>query len=320
MKFAVPTLVALSLALLPGREARASEGAESSEAAVLTLMAGFEAHPDQAAVLFQDSLQTNPEARQELFQVALRALDPDAALLTRLIYTARTEFPDDDALFAQTAMELAPQKSSLIRRAFSATPAQMEDGLAHPETLDLATAEGTRPADAQRLDQEIREAMARAAAKVEGRAWPEQKVPEGPRYYKKSDEIRVARHQRPTDESTLYNHLPIDREDERAVAPGPVSIDDLWEPSDALRLDESKFAKTAPDGATRAPLDATVRHMSPAGAVGLPKRPQLRSSLYYIPPADGRYESTIDLESGEAAPPPLIIQPQSLSPSRPKRS
>jgi hypothetical protein len=37
--------------------------------------------------------------------------------------------------------------------------------------------------------------------------------------------------------------------------------------------------------------------------------------VYFIPPAAGSYESTIDLENGEVAPPALIIRPESASPS-----
>ncbi len=319
MKFAFPFLCALALSLSGAVELCASEEAESSEAAIMTLMAGFEAHPDQAAVLFQDSLQTNPECRYDLFLVAMRSLQVDAPMLKRLIYTARTEFPDDDALFAEAALEAAPDRAAEIREAFGATPDQMTLALAHPEMLVAPPAASTSAEEARRLDEEIREAMARAAAKVEGRAWPEQQVPEAPSHFRKSDEIRVARHSHPIDESTLYNHLPVDREDERAVTPGPVAIDDHWKPASKLRLDESKFAKpVAEEGASRAPLDAKIKEMSPSGSVGLPKRPLLRSSVYFIPPPSGRYESTIDHESGEIAPPQLIIQPQSTSPSRPK--
>lgn len=315
MKFAVSIFFVVALGCVV--PSSASEEAGSVEAAVTTLLAGLEAHPSQALVLFQDSLQTNPESRRELFSAALRFLDPDVALLAQVVSLARAEFPDDDALFAEAALETFPDRSGEIRSAFSASADPMETAATDPAVPATGTAESASR-EFQQLDEEIREAMARAAAKVEGRAWPEQQVPDAPRHYRKSDEIRVARHHRPTDESSLSNHLPMDRQDERAITPGPVKVDDAWHPSDSIRLDESKFAKTAEE-ATRLPLDAKIKEMSPAGSVGLPKRPPLpRSSVYYIPPAAGSYESTIDQESGAVAPPQLIIQPQPVSPSRPR--
>ena len=139
-----------------------------------------------------------------------------------------------------------------------------------------------------------------------------------PVHFKKPDEVRIPRKSRQADESSLYNHLPLDRVDEREIAPGIVKIDDAWHPSGELRLDETKFAKPGREAST-APLEAKVKEMTPAGSIGLPKRPKLpRSSVYHIPPAAGSYESTIDLESGESAPPALILRPEPSSPTTPR--
>ncbi len=315
MKFAISLFLGLFV-ILSGVGSRASEAAFDRETAVETLRAGIEAHPDQAVVLFRDALQTTPEARGQLLETALASLELDPVLLARLLYAARLEFPEDDALFAETAVAGLPERTMDIRAAFLATPQEMAAALSTDETAAGAPLREP-PAESRKLDEEIRDAIARVAAKTEGKPWPEQALSGSPVRFKKPDEIRIPRLSRYVDESGLVNHLPVDRQDEREIASGLVRIDDAWRPSGAIQLDESKFASGKESSI--APLDAAVRPMAPAGSVGLPKRPRLpRSSVYHIPSAADSYESTIDLESGETAPPALVIRPPSASPSSPR--
>jgi hypothetical protein len=326
MKFAIFRTLAV-IACLSGSHVWGSESALDSEMAVETLRAGLEVHPDKAVVLFQDSLQTNPDCARALLAAALETLGDDAAAVIPILYAARLEFPEEDAAFAEVMLETLPELAVELRAAFAASPEEMLAALGAPSeatTSDIAAArEDAMPlsdlaAESAAMDEEIRDAIARVTAKSEGKAWPEQDVVVSPVHFKKPDEVRIPRKSRQADESSLFNHLMLDRTDEREIAPGLVKIDDGWSPSDEIRLDETKFSKDGRESST-APLEAKVKAMSPAGSIGLPKRPVLpRSSVYYIPPAAGSYESTIDLENGEVAPPALIIRPESASPTSPK--
>lgn len=332
-QFAISFLVAL-VALGGAAMTRASEAAPDSESAVETLRIGIATHPDQAVVLFQDSLQTNPDCRRDLLVTALEILGDDPVHLTRLIYAARLEFPEDDAMFAEAALSVVPDLPAEIRASFAAPAEQMKSVLGGapvepflpPVESALAAAPEKTPApkrgpseESRQLDEAIREAMSRVAAKTEGRTWPEQSVAADPIHFRKSDEVRIPRQSRVADESSLFNNLPLDRTDEREIAPGEVKIDDWWKPAGSIRLDESKFTRDDREAST-APLDAKIGQRSPAGSVALPRRPPLpRSSVYYIPPAAGSYESTIDQEQGETAPPALIIRPEAASPTAPRR-
>ncbi len=324
MKSAIPLLFAGALAL-GGDPAPASESAPNSGAAVETLRAGIAVHPEQAVVLFQDSLQTNPDCRRELLLAALEILGDDPEYLVRLLYAARLEFPEDDVLFAETALNVVPGCAGEIRAAFTATTERMEAVLAGQTSAGPGSAGPTEetaalpsPTEARRLDEEIRDAIARVTAKAEGKAWPEQAVPHELLHFRKTDEIRIPRQSRRVDEASLYNHLPLDRHDERELAAGPVRLDDNTGTGIDFRLDESKFTRDD-RRASITPAEAKARPVAPAGAVGLPRRPALpRSSVYPIPPAAGSYESTIDLESGEVAPPSLVIRPEPASPSAPR--
>lgn len=336
MKFAIFSLVAV-FATWTVPFAGASESASDPGLAVETLRAGLEVHPDQAVVLFQDSLQTNPDARRDLFAVALETFGESARAVTPMIYAARLEFPDEDATFAEVVLETLPELAEELRKAFAASPdemlAMLSSSPAPVDTSEIVDGGSAREneggvgdplpvhdlaAESAAMDEEIRDAIARVTAKTAGKAWPEQAVTAAPVHFKKSDEVRIPRKSRQADESSLFNHLPLDRVDEREIAPGLVRIDDSWRPSDAIRLDESKFADSGRE-ASIAPLEAKVKALSPAGSIGLPKRPVFpRSSVYHIPPAAGTYESTIDLENGDSAPPALIIRPESASPTTPR--
>ena len=328
MKFAILSCVAL-IACSPISFAWSSESAPDVKMAVETLRTGLEVHPDQAVVLFQDSLRANPSCALALLEAAFETLGDETAAVIPIFYAACLEFPELDAAFAEVMLDTLPELAGKLRAVFAASPEEMlaalsaETGGMTSETaevrqkvqpsldLDLAS-------DSAALDEEIREAIARANAKTEGKAWPEQEVAPSPVSFKKPDEVRIPRESLQADESTLFNHLMLDLTDEREIAPGLVKIDDAWQPSGELRLDETKFANDRREAST-APLEAKVKAMSPGGSIGLPKRPLLpRSSVYFIPPAAGSYKSTIDLENGEVAPPALIIRPESASPSSPK--
>ena len=325
MKFAILSFVAL-IVCSPISFAWSSESAPDVKMAVETLRTGLEVHPDQAVVLFQDSLRANPSCALALLEAAFETLGDETAAVIPIFYAACLEFPELDAAFAEVMLDTLPELAGKLRAVFAASPEEMlaalsaETGGMTSETaevrqkvqpsldLDLAS-------DSAALDEEIREAIARANAKTEGKAWPEQEVAPSPVSFKKPDEVRIPRESLQADESTLFNHLMLDLTDEREIAPGLVKIDDAWQPSGELRLDETKFASDRRE-ASKAPLEAKVKAMSPGGSIGLPKRPLLpRSSVYFIPPAAGSYKSTIDLENGEVAPPALIIRPASASPS-----
>ncbi|HRQ90027.1 MAG TPA: hypothetical protein PLA50_14610 [Bacteroidia bacterium] len=310
MKFAIPILLA-SCAVLLGGASSASEAAPDLDTAVETLRSGLDSHPEHAVELFQDALRTNPENRGELLRAALDALRFEPGSLVPLIHTARLEFPEDDTLFAEAALATLPDQAGEIRSAFISSPEEMQHSTAASEP------KGPSPESAE-LDEEIRDAIARVAAKAEGTHGPEQSPSHEHVRFRKPDEIRIPKRSRSADESSLVNHLPIDQTDERVMAAGNVKIDDAWKPSSDLHLDESRFAKR--DGqATTAPLEAKIHERTTAGSVGLPKPPQLpHSGLHFISPASNTYESTIDLENGDPAPPGLVIRPDSTSPSRPK--
>ena len=53
---------------------------------------------------------------------ALEILGDDPVHLTRLIYAARLEFPEDDAIFAEAALSAVPDLPAEIRASFSASP------------------------------------------------------------------------------------------------------------------------------------------------------------------------------------------------------
>jgi len=315
MKFAI--FVFLILFTGPfDRGASASEGALDCQSAIETLKAGLEVHPDLTAVLFQDSLQSNPACRRQLLMSAIELTSGDAEMLARLINVARTEFPDDDSLFAEAAMSVAPERSAEIRHAFMTGPAEVGKVVAAtPEDSNVGLAS---PVESQAMDEEIREAIARVAAKTEGKHWPEQKLSKEPLLFRKPDEVRVSKKSNEVDESSLANSGPTDKHDEREITPGPVKLDDLQKPSSEVRLDETKFAKGDRNAST-GPLAATSRSIAPAGSVGLPRRPELsRSSVYYIAPSADRYRSTIDQEKDEEHRPPLVIRPAAVTPTSPK--
>lgn len=291
---------------------RASEAAQDCQAAVGTLAAGIEVHPVEAVVLFQDALQSNPDCRRSLLIAAIEFTGADPDLLARLIFTARTEFPEDDTLFAEAALSVAPERASEIREAFMAGPEDMARILAEGgAALARATA-------SQKMDEEIADAIARVTAKTEGKPWPEQHLSKEPLHFRKHDEIRISMKYRGADESSLANTVPIDTQDEREIVPGAVQLDDSRKRGDELRLDESKFDE-GDRSASTAPRQAGTRSIVPAGAVALPRRPALpRSGVYHIAPAAKNYGSTIDYEWDEEWRPPLVIRPAQTSPTHPR--
>lgn len=168
------------------------------------------------------------------------------------------------------------------------------------------------------MDEEIREAIARMAAKAEGKHWPEQKLSDEPLHFRKPDEIRIPGKASDADESSLANGLLLDSEDERELASVPVQIDDEWRPSDAIRLDESKFLSGGRTGSIE-PLEAEARSIETAGEAVAKAKPVLkRSSVYHIAPASESYHSTIDLDTDELLRPTLVIRPPATSATTPE--
>lgn len=301
-KLIIPVTTAF-IALCIHMPANASEGAADCQSAVDTLTAGIEAQPDQVLMLFQDALQTNPDCRRKLTVSAIESSNPDATLLSQIIFVARHEFPGEDSLLAEAVLMTAPEFSDIIRDAFMASQENISKALA-----DATKADHSLPAEAMEMDEEIREAIARMTAKMEGKHWPEQELSDEPLQYKQRDEVRVSPKSRKADESSLTNALPVDTQDESKLAPVPITFDDAWRPSDRIDLDETRFSDDAKT-ASISPREAGQKIMNTAGAAGMPPKPLLpKSSIYFIPPAKGDYTSTVDFESYERSRPSLIIR------------
>ncbi|PAW63777.1 MAG: hypothetical protein B9S36_04035 [Verrucomicrobiia bacterium Tous-C2TDCM] len=316
-----------AFACLTATHVCSSESLHRSESAVETLRDSLEAHPEKALGLFRESLRANPDLARALLAVALRTLGDDPAAVIPILYAARLEHPEEDAVFAEVTIETLPDLARELLVTFAASPEKMRAALEEsPRAREVeefasrarvATSSGLK-AEFAAMDEEIRAAIVRADAKSEARSWPGEAAALHPMPVKKNDEVRVSRGSLRVDESSLTSHLMLDRTDEREISPGSVKIDDAWRPSREIRLDETKFLRDGGE-AFAEPLEARVKSMSPAGSVGLPKRPVLkRSSVYRIPPVVGSYESTIDIESAEDAPPALIIRPEPASPTTPK--
>lgn len=311
MKLAIP-LIALTIGMFLPTWSPASESATDCSSAINTLVAGIQAQPDHVLMLFQDALQTNPGCRRNLMIKAIESSNPDSNLLTQLIYVARNEFPKEDSSIAEAVLMAAPEFGNIIRDAFTVDQSTVSKRLA-----DSTRANRDLPPEAMEMDEDIREAIARMTARVEGKNWPEQKLSGEPVKFKSRDEVRVSRTSAKADESFMNNSLPIDTVDERKLAPAPISINDNTRPNNRIHLDESRFneGKTA----STAPKMAGQQVITPAGnanSVGLPTLP--RSSVYHIPPAAKSYRSTIDYEKDDKSRPPLVIRSAPETPSSPK--
>lgn len=316
----------------------ASESAIDCESANNVLVAGLMARPTEAPMLFLDALRTNPGCRADLLRLAIQFADEDPEMLKKLLFIARQEFPEEQTSFAGIALTELPEQAELIREAFFADPnparapaaamdvAAAVDGVPvaaiDPDADAAMSAAGVPsppalvelPEATADLDDGIREAIARMTAKVEGKYWPEQHVSEEKITYHQPDDVRISRESRNADESSLENGVPIDTHDERRIAPGRVVINDSWRPHDEITLDESKFSQRTD---TRVAREARKREIAPAGAVGFPMQyPLPKSSIYYIPPAQGDFRPTIDQDDLKR--PPLIIRAPSSAPTRPE--
>ncbi len=311
MKLAIP-LIALTIGTILPAWSTASESAQDCSSAAETLVAGIQAQPDHVLMLFQDALQTNPGCRRDLMIKAIEASNPDSNLLTQLIYVARNEFPDENNAIAEAVLLSAPEFGNIIRDALSANQSVISKSLA-----DSTRANRELPSAAIEMDEDIREAIARMTARVEGKNWPEQDLSGDPVKFKSRDEVRVSRASAKADESLMNNSLPVDEVDERKLVPAPVSIDDSPTLSEEIRLDESRFnggktASTSPEMAGQQALTLAGN----ANSVGLPKLP--RSSIYHIPAAAKSYRSTIDYEKDDKSRPPLVIRSAPETASSPK--
>jgi hypothetical protein len=295
-------IAVILLSASPDRNVFSSESATDCGTASETLLAGFQAQPEDALALFLDALQTNPGCRRSLLVSGMETFSADPEKIEQLIFIARQEFPEDQTLFAEAALETAPEHFDVIRNAFMADTEVMQS----PVESETETALVELPPEAQALDEDLREAIARMTAKVEGKYWPEQELEGDPLRFKGRDDVRIPKTSRNADESSLENSIPIDTTDERAISTSQLRINDHWEKEMTLRLDESKFVPEE-RGDSRAMQEARKREISPAGAVGFPRRPVLRRPSYYIPPAAGDYRSTIDLDN--EARQKLIIRP-----------
>jgi len=274
MKLASLSVLTASLILFGGGSLSASEAATDCDLAREILLAGIEEHPGEFLDLFRDSLQTNPACSRVLFMAAAQAASGDEALLEKVIFIVRDEFPDDSSSLAEAALLAVPGAAETVRAAFFAGEEKRQSALAlaarsaHPGLVAL-------PADAVVIDEDIREAIARIAAKVEGKLWLEQEVAKEEFRFRQPDEVRVPRRSRNVDESSLENGLPVVLPELAWSPEEDVFIDDAWKPSDAIHLDESRFAKSPPPELAEAkdddeylrPLDAILEELAPAGYV-----------------------------------------------------
>ncbi|MEM9280521.1 MAG: hypothetical protein AAGA96_01720 [Verrucomicrobiota bacterium] len=295
----------------------ASEAASDCESAVEIFESGVESRPGDLLIFYLDALRTNPGCRRSLLISALNAAKGDDMMMRWVIFTSRQEFPEEMSMMAEAALSAAPEYNDLIREAFVVDRGTVSSELAQfGEAASLGNLSMDEvpsqlvelPEETQQLDEELREAIARMTAKVEGKMWPEQEVEEMDISYRQRDELRVSKTRISVDEGSLENQLPFDSKDERKHVREQIVIDDHpYERSD-FRLDESKFAKGSQMD-SRVASEVRKRELAPAGSVGLPQGPKLpRSSVYYIAPASGDYQSTIDLDLRSEPRPTLVIR------------
>lgn len=315
-RFSGPCSLALLLFSVLPLSLSASESAVDCETASETLSAGLASHPGETLELFVDAMRTNPGCRRSLLITALETHPSDPEMIRRILFIARQEFPGEDTLFAEAALVTIPDQMEVIRSAFEANVIEMQATLSS-DPVEKAPSLVELPPEAQALDEDLREAIARMAAKVEGKYWPEQDLEEDPISYRNRDDVRVSRESLGADEASLENAIPIDQHDERTISTSQLRINDHWSRDDRIRLDESKFV-SEDRGNSREMQEARKREIAPAGAVGFPKHPVLRRPSYYIPPAEGDYRSTIDFDDEER--PRLIIRPPSAFRTIPDRS
>lgn len=312
MKFATSLLAGFCLGASLAHPLSASESALDCETAVATLAAGIQADPTQMLLLLEDALQTNPGCRRDLFLTAIDSSNPDADLLAQIIYVARSEFPDESSLLAEAALTAKPEFGDTIKDAFMADDAAMENALAEASEKMEEGGNEKWLAETREMDEDIREAIARMNARIAGKPWPEQELPNEHFEFKKPDTIRIGKPAPEVDESSLVQGDPVDKTDEGAIAAHDVKMNDRWKPSQNIHLDESRFA-------IKDPLEAHKRSIATAGNAGAPPLPTLpRSSVYYIPPPEERYVSTVDYEKDEEQRPPLVIRSAPASPTSPK--
>lgn len=301
-------LLALALATTFPSLLRASESATDCRTATETLQAGLEAQPENMLSLFVDALQTNPGCRRNLLITAMEFSNGRPQEMEKIIFVARQEFPGEQSMLAEAALSAAPDYAEVIRKAFMTGTDEIRVALSEQEEPSIPGLVAMPP-ESQELDDDIREAIARMAAKVEGKHWPEQDLGGGTLTFRTPDDVRVSRKSYLADETSLENAIPIDTVDEREISKPQLRINDHWEPEKRIELDESKFEKGNSENASLL-KEARKREIAPAGAVGFPKRPILgKSSVYYIPPANGDYLSTVDQDDRPR--PPLVIRPAS---------
>lgn len=301
-----------ALFLLCGPLLSASESASDCESAVETLRAGIESNPERFLDLFLDALRTNPGCRRNLFREAVFARKDDPAAVEKVIFIARQEFPGDDTSFAEAALATAPELAGTIRDAFFAEPARMKAAL-EPESAEKPSQLVQLPEEALELDSDIREAIARTTARLEGKLWPEQEVSADPVAFRTPDRIRTSGTE--AIETSLENGMFVDDLDERIVGNAPALIRDRPERNEEIRLDESKL--TAREEDSREMREARRREIAPAGEVTVPQPPRVgRSAVGFSVPAEPSYHSTIDRDDRPR--PPLVIHSAPLRPTMPR--
>ena len=267
------------------------------------------AQPHNLLPFYIDSLQKNPGCRGDLLISAVRASDGDSRLIRWVIFVSRQEFPHKLTLLTGAAMTDVREWEEVIRETLFVEEAEMADLLLGADEASLSDAQSPiveLSEEAKKLDEDIREAIARINTKVEGKAWSDEGMVDTDFFRQQADTIFVS----PggwLDEHGMDNSLPIDMLDERIMLPMAIKIDDDWKPSEEVYLNESNLTKSSSN--SRIAAAARKKELAPASAVGLPQGPKLaRPELSETFSVGGDYSSTIDRDERDNIRPSLVIR------------
>lgn len=267
------------------------------------------AQPHNLLPFYISALQENPGCRGDLLTSAVRASNGDSRMVRWVIFVSRQEFPHKLNLLGETATTDVPEWEEVIREALFVEEAEMADlllGVDGASLTDTQSSLGELSEEAVKLDEDIREALARMSARAEGKAWSGEGMVYTDFFNQQADTIHVS----PggwSDEYGMDNSLPIDTLDERIILPMAIKIDDDWKPSKEVYLDESKFTKSSSN--SRIAAAARKKELAPASAVGLPRGPKpARPELSETFSVGGDYSSTIDCDERDSIRPSLVIR------------
>lgn len=267
------------------------------------------AQPHNLLPLYIGALQKNTGCRGDLLTSAVRASNGDSRMLRWIIFVSRQEFPHKLDLLTNAAETDIPEWEEGIGKALFVEESEMADlspGVDGPSLTETQLSLDELSEEAEKLDEDIHEALARMSARVAGKTWSDEGTVETDFFNQKADTIHVSPGGWP-DEHGMDNSLPIDMLDERIMLPMAIKIDDDWKPSEEVELDESKFTKSS--SKSRIAAAARKKELAPASAVGLPRAPNLVTpEVNEIFSVGGDYSSTIDRDKRDSIRPSLVIR------------